>query len=434
MQDRSDNDIMDPGPLMQRLDALACCSDGEGVLTRLYLSPSHARAVALLRGWMEQAGLVTRLDAAATLIGRLEGPPGARTLLLGSHIDSVRDAGRYDGNFGVLAGLAALEQLARAGVRLPFAVELLAFGDEEGVRFALTMTGSRACAGTLDIEHQLAAQDRDGVSLREALQAFGCDPARLADAAYAPGSVIGFIEPHIEQGPVLERAGLALGVVSAINGARRLAVTVTGSAGHAGTVPMAGRRDALAAAAEMVVAVRTIGMRLQGVTATVGWIEARPGAVNVIPGWVEFSLDVRAAANTARDAAVQAMLAAFETIARSHDVAHALRPGFVADAVPCTVSMQETLEAAARTLGIATTRLPSGAGHDAMMMAALCPVGMLFVRCRDGVSHNPAEFITASDAQAAVRVLVQTLRTLDANAIPPSGAQAPTPACPSAGR
>ena len=398
--------------LMTRLDALASCTDSPDGITRLYLSPAHARAVALLRGWMQDSGLDTRLDAAATLIGRREGPPGARTLLIGSHIDSVRDAGRHDGNFGVLAGLAALDQLAREGVALPFAVEVLAFGDEEGVRFARTMTGSRAIAGTLDAEAQLAELDADGITMRAALQGFGCAPDRLGEAAYAAGSVIGFIEPHIEQGPVLEQAGLALGVVSAISGARRLTVSVTGTAGHAGTVPMTQRRDALAAAAEMVVAVRAIGLRFEGVTATVGRIEARPGAVNVIPGWAEFSLDVRAARDERRDRAVETMLSAFESIARAHAVRHAWRPGFVAAAVPCTAWLQEALEQAAQSLGIATMRLPSGAGHDAMMMAALCPVGMLFVRCRDGISHNPAESITEADARQAVDVLVRMLRTL----------------------
>ena len=398
--------------LMARLDALARCSDGRGMLTRLYLSPAHAEAVGLLRGWMQQAGLTTRLDAAATLIGRLEGPPGARTLLLGSHIDTVRDAGRFDGNLGVLCGLAALDWLRRAGVRLPFAVELLAFGDEEGVRFPVTMTGSRAAAGTLPIESQLAAQDADGITLGTALRAFGGDPEGLAAAAYRPGSVIGFIELHIEQGPVLEQAGLALGVVSAINGARRFTVTVTGVAGHAGTVPMMGRQDALAAACEMVVAVRRAALDRPGVTATVGRIEARPGAVNVIPGWAEFSLDVRASEDAHRDDAVAALQAAFAAVARSHRVDHAVRPGFSAPAVSCTPALQRRLQAAAEALHLPTMRLPSGAGHDAMSMAALCPVAMLFVRCRGGISHHPAEAVDAADAEQATAVLTRTLRDL----------------------
>ncbi len=406
----------EPGfDLMARLDALARCSDEAGMLTRLYLSPAHAEAVDVLRGWMQAAGLATRLDAAATLIGRLDGPPGARTLLLGSHIDTVRDAGRFDGALGVLCGLAALDRLRREGVRLPFAVELLAFGDEEGVRFPVTMTGSRAAAGTLPIESQLAAQDADGIALAAALRGFGGDPGGLAAAAYRPGSVIGFIEVHIEQGPVLEQAGMALGVVTAINGARRCTVTVSGLAGHAGTVPMTGRRDALAAACEMVVAVRGAALDRPGVTATVGRIAARPGAVNVIPGWAEFSVDVRASEDARRDEAVAAIEADLARIARSHRVEHAVQPGFSAPAVSCTPALQRRLEAAAEALRLPVMRLPSGAGHDAMSMAALCPAAMLFVRCRHGISHHPSESITASDAERATAVLVRTLRDLAAD-------------------
>ena len=382
--------------LMARLDALGRCSDEGRTLTRLYLSSAHAEAVGVLRGWMQAAGLATRLDAAATLIGRLEGPPDARTLLIGSHIDTVRDAGRFDGNLGVLCGLAALDRLRREGVRLPFAVELLAFGDEEGVRFPVTMTGSRAAAGILPIESQLAAQDADGITLGAALRAFGGDPEGLAAAAYRPERVIGFIEVHIEQGPVLEQAGLALGVVSAINGARRFTVSVTGRAGHAGTVPMTERQDALAAACEMVVAVRQAALE-------------RPGAVNVIAGWAEFSVDVRASEDARRDDAVAAVQAAFAAVARSHRVDHAVRAGFSAPAVACTPALQRRLEAAAEALHLPVMRLPSGAGHDAMSMAALCPVAMLFVRCRHGISHHPAEAVAAADAEQATAVLTRTL-------------------------
>ena len=399
--------------LMARLDQLAGCSDMPG-LTRLYLSDAHARAVALVRGWMEQAGLRTRLDAAATLIGRRDGPPGAPTLLIGSHLDTVRDAGRYDGALGVMVGLAALQRLA--GERLPCAVELLAFGDEEGVRFALTMTGARACAGSLDAAAHLASRDAGGITLGEALAAFGGDPDGLDAASYRSGDVCGFLEVHIEQGPVLERAGLALGVVSAINGCRRFIITVDGEAGHAGTVPMTARRDALAAAAAMIVVVREAGreagLDAPGVTATVGQIEARPGAINVIAGSARFSLDVRAPDDAARDAVVTRILAAFEAIAAAHGVRHAVAAGFSAPATPCSEPLQVLLEQAAASLDLATLRLPSGAGHDAMVMAQLCPMAMLFVRCAGGISHNPAERITASDAECATRVLVEALRAI----------------------
>ena len=399
--------------LMARLDSLAGCTDGPG-LTRLYLSPAHAAAIRLVSGWMREAGLAVRQDAAATLIGERAGPhPGAPRLLVGSHLDTVRDAGRHDGALGVLAGLAALELLRDEGARLPFAVSLLGFGDEEGVRFPATLTGSRALAGTLDGARHRAALDADGVSLGDALAAFGGDPDGLEAAATAPPP-LGFVELHIEQGPVLQSAGLALGVVSAINGATRARITVTGEAGHAGTVPMAGRRDALAAAAEMIVAIRRLGGAAPDVTATVGQIAAEPGAVNVIPGRAVFTLDLRAPSDPAREAVWQRIRAALAEVAAAHRVRLEVVRTHDAAAAACDPALQAALERAAAAVGVPTMRLPSGAGHDAMAMAALCPMAMLFVRCRDGISHHPAEHVEAADVEVAVRVLAALLRDLGA--------------------
>ena len=397
--------------LMQRLDLLADCTDTPGTgLTRLYLSPAHRRAVELVGGWMREAGLSVRMDAAATVIGELAGPTqGAPVLLLGSHVDSVRDGGRYDGNLGVLGGLAALELLRARGVMLPFGVALLAFGDEEGVRFPVTLTGSRALAGTLDIGRQLAARDVDGLSLGEALAAFGGDPDGLATAQIA-GPVMGFVELHIEQGPVLEQAGLALGIVTAINGASRYRILVDGEAGHAGTVPMAGRRDALAAAAEMLVAIRRIALGLQDVTATIGRIEVQPGAVNVIPGHAMFTLDLRAPLDVDRVAAWSAIEAETGAIAQAHGVRLTIELTHDAPAAPCDPALRSRLERACAAEGVPTRHLPSGAGHDAMAMAVFCPMAMLFVRCKGGISHNPAEAIQAADAALGVRVLARLLQ------------------------
>ena len=417
MQDELAAEVPTAG-LMERLDLLAGCTDGDGMLSRLYLSPAHRDALEKVAGWMRQAGLVTRIDGAATLIGRLDGSDaGARTLLIGSHLDTVRDAGRYDGAFGILAGLAALERLRAHGVHLPFAVELLAFGDEEGVRFPLTLTGSRACAGTLDAEARLSIRDADGVTLHDALAGFGCDPATLADAAFDPADIIAYLEPHIEQGPVLESRGLALGIVTAINAASRYVVTVQGEAGHAGTVPMEGRRDALATAAEMIVATRGAGMAWPEVTATVGRIRAWPGAVNVIAGEVEFSLDLRAPTDALRDKACAALFQEWQAITAEHGVSHRIVPGFSASAAACDEAWQARLEHAAVACGVEPGRLPSGAGHDAMAMAPLCPIAMLFVRCRGGISHNPAESIAAPDAELAVDVLVRLLEDLAADGV-----------------
>lgn len=397
--------------LMDRLEALARFSDDADALTRLYLSPAHKRAADAVAGWMCEAGLAVRLDAVGTLIGRYEGAvAGAPALLVGSHIDTVRRAGKYDGNLGVLAALTAVEALAAAGELLPFAVEVIAFGDEEGVRFPSTLRGSRALAGTLD-PAKLDERDAEGISVRDALAAFGTDAGQLDACAIARDAALGYVEVHIEQGPVLERASQPVGVVTAINGARRLAVSVQGSAGHAGTSPMNMRRDSLAAAAEMILSVERIAAETRDVVATVGVIEARPGAANVISGETRFTIDARAPSDAARNAVVERIENAMDGIAARRGLALHINQTHSAPATACDATLIAELDRAARAVGYAPVHLPSGAGHDAMAMAALCPVAMLFVRCAGGVSHHPAEAITIEDAEAAMRVLLQFLRT-----------------------
>ncbi len=396
--------------LMERLDALARFSDEEGALTRLYLTPSHRAAAEAVRGWMEEAGMTAAIDAAGSVAGRWEGRvAGLPALLLGSHIDTVRDAGRYDGNFGVLAAIEAVRRLRAEGVGLPFAVEVLAFGDEEGARFPVTLTTSRAIAGTFD-PATLAAVDPAGVSLREALAGFGADPQAIPALARRREAVLGYVELHIEQGPVLEAEGLPVGVVSAIAGAARYTITLHGHAGHAGTVPMALRRDALAAAAEMMLAMERIARAGGELVATVGQIEARPGAVNVIPGEVRFSLDLRSPSDAAREAARAAIAAEIGAIAARRAVHPAMERTYEAPAAVCSPALSGALEAAVARAGIRPRRLPSGAGHDGLAMVALCPIAMLFVRCKGGISHHPAESITAADAETAVAILGDFLR------------------------
>lgn len=397
---------------MQRLDELASVTDEPGVLTRLYLSPAHREAAERVGDWMRAAGMSVRMDALGTVIGRYEAATsGAPALLIGSHIDTVRDAGKYDGNLGVLCGIAAVEELNRKRHRLPFAIEILAFGDEEGVRFPATLSSSRAIAGTLDPE-TLAGKDSDGIVLADALRDFGCDPTGWASARMSPADVIGYLELHIEQGPVLEAENLPLGIVSAIAGATRLAVTVEGIAGHAGTVPMKLRRDALTAAAEMVLAIESIARAEPDLVATVGVIEAKPGAVNVVPGAARFTIDVRSPHDKIRRAAESEIEKRLGGIAKARNVTVALGRTHDAAATPCDMKLMAALEAALKQSGIEPRKLVSGAGHDAMAVAALCPVAMLFVRCKGGMSHNPAESITVEDADAAVRVLLATVRSL----------------------
>ncbi|MCW2248468.1 allantoate deiminase [Azospirillum fermentarium] len=397
---------LDGATLLERADALAAITAGPG-LTRLYLTDEHRRANALVGHWMAEAGMAVRTDAVGNIIGRYEGDaPGAPALLLGSHLDTVRDAGRYDGMLGVLTAIACVGDLHRRGRRLPCAVEVIGFGDEEGTRFQSTLIGSKAVAGMLD-PAALAAVDAAGVTLARALTDWGLDPARIGDAARRPGEILAYAELHIEQGPVLESLDQPVGVVTAIAGAVRLSVTVGGTAGHAGTVPMGLRRDALAAAAEMVLAVEEECAARPPVVGTVGRIAAAPGAVNVIPGQTVFTVDLRSERDGDRDAALAATRARFDAIAARRGVTLAVTRTHAAPAVACSPALIAQMAGAAVAEGFTAQRLPSGAGHDAMAMAALCPVGMLFVRCRGGISHNPAESITAADAEAGARTLLR---------------------------
>jgi hydantoinase/carbamoylase family amidase len=397
--------------LMQRLEALARVSDAQDGLTRLFLSNAHSQAARMVAGWMEDAGLAVRLDALGNVVGRSDVP--GPVLLLGSHIDTVRDAGWYDGNFGVAAAIEAMRRLHRAGESLKFGVEVIAFGDEEGVRFAHTLAGSRATAGVFDAA-ALEDVDADGMRMADALAAFGGDPAGVAAVARRKQDVLGYVELHIEQGPVLEARNLGVGVVTAINGASRFSVMVTGSAGHAGTVPMGMRRDALSAASEMVLAVETIGCSAPGLVATVGSLDVHPGAPNSVPGRVVFSVDVRAPKDFTRNEASAKIRLAFEDIAERRKISMTFKQGHDAPATPCAASLQAQLAAAVQACGVNPFHLASGAGHDAMAMAALCPVGMLFVRCEGGISHTPDENISEADAELAVDVLVEFLRKFQA--------------------
>lgn len=399
-------------PLMDRLAHLATFTSTPGSLTRLFLTPAHKAAAQQVVTWMQEAGLRTEIDAVGNVIGRTQPTEDRRpALLLGSHIDTVRQAGRYDGAFGVLAAIAALAELRAHGETLPYPVEVIAFGDEEGVRFPVAMTGSRAVAGCLD-PAALQAVDADGISLWDALLAFGCDPDAVSGVSRVGRPVMAYVEAHIEQGPVLEAQNLPLGVVTAIAGATRLRVIVTGTAGHAGTVPMSMRRDALVAAAGMVMTVEHVAANRRGLVATVGQMIVRPGAPNSIPGEVEFTVDIRAGNDVVRQEGVTAMEQALRQVGSERGVAVQCQSTHDAPAVACAPELQDALEAAVEHLGVPPLRLASGAGHDAMTMDRLCPVGMLFTRCWRGVSHNPAESVLTTDAGLTVLALCAFLRAV----------------------
>ncbi|MFZ4531906.1 MAG: allantoate amidohydrolase [Alsobacter sp.] len=390
-----------------RLEALRRFTDVPGQIHRLYLSPAHRLAVDAVADMMRAAGCDSvHVDALGTVVGRYEAvQPGHPALMIGSHIDSVKDAGAYDGTFGVVAGIGIVEVLHETGRRLPFAVELLAFGDEENVRFPTTLSSSRALAGTFD-PAALDGRDEAGVRFADALVQFGGDAEGIAGLARRREDVLGYVELHIEQGPVLDGRDLPVGVVTAIAGSTRFRVRLTGTAGHAGTVPMGMRHDALAAAAEMILAVERVAGEVPGTVATVGRIAAEPGAVNVIPGGASFTIDARAPVDADRHAMVATMTTALQAIAVRRGVGLVLESFLESAACPCDGQLRARLSAAISRRQIPVLELASGAGHDAMAMAALCPVGMLFVRCAGGISHNPAESMTIADADVAIAVLL----------------------------
>ncbi|MGL4973697.1 MAG: allantoate amidohydrolase [Bosea sp. (in: a-proteobacteria)] len=392
-----------------RLFALGAVSDDPAVLTRLYLSPAHRRAVDLVAGWMAEAGFVTRVDAAGSLMGRYEGEtPNAPALLIGSHLDTVRNAGRYDGALGVLTAIEVVAAFQRAGQRFPFAIELLAFGDEEGVRFPTTLHGSRAVAGRFEPK-ALDEVDEDGITRRAALEAFGCDADADPSAGWDLTRCIAYLEWHIEQGPVLEAEDLPVGVVSGIAGLSRGTCRVIGKSGHAGTVPMAMRQDALAAAAEMVLAVEAKGLAVPGLVATVGRLVVPQGAGNVVPGLAEFSLDIRHAEDAIRHKAVREIETQFAIIAQRRGLALDLKFPFDMPAALSDAKLQERLQQAVKRAGIAARTLVSGAGHDAMVFCEKLPFVMMFVRCREGLSHHPDEFASEQDIGVAASVMADVI-------------------------
>jgi allantoate deiminase len=392
---------------MARCQELARLSEQPDRLTRVYLSREQAAANELVLGWMRAAGMSARVDAAGNVVGRYEGErPGLPCLILGSHLDTVRDAGKYDGMLGVVAAIECVHTLHSRGQRLAFAIEVIGFADEEGTRFNATLLGSRAVAGTFKPE-VLANVDQDGVSMREAMQRFGLDPARIGEAAHRREDVLAYAELHIEQGPVLEAEGLPVGVVTAINGATRLAIEIDGTAGHAGTVPMALRQDALAAAAECVLAIERRCAAEPELVGTVGKLECLPGAVNVVPGKVKFTIDIRSPRDGERLAAVRHVVAEMEAIAERRGVAIQVTKTHEGGVAACAPWLQQQIGEAIAAEGLPVRRLPSGAGHDGMAMIDLADIGMLFVRCAKGISHNPAEAITLEDVATSARVFLR---------------------------
>jgi allantoate deiminase len=401
------------GEVMERCDALARCTDEAGRITRLFCSPAMKAAHRLVMEWMKSAGMSTGVDAAGNLIGTFH-PPGCdprRRVMIGSHLDSVANAGRYDGVLGVMMGIAAVEALRDASAALPWAIDVVAFSDEEGVRFGLPFIGSRAMAGTLN-EGMLELRDEAGVTMAEALQQFGVDPSLTAECKLPPGTVVAYIEPHIEQGPLLELVGEPIGVVTAIAGQTRMTFQWEGEGGHAGTVPMSGRHDPLVAACRWAISVKELGRETKGLVATVGRFEVEPNISNCIPRRVAASLDVRHSDDGVREGAVKRLREMAERIAREGKLTLTVEEDHEHAAVAMDAELTERLAAVVAEAGHEPQRLVSGAGHDAGIIAAVAPAAMLFLRSPGGVSHHPDEAVAHGDVAVGLQALVRFIEEL----------------------
>ena len=414
------NDKFGIEPLLGNLvwdwaQALAQYSDAgyaeNGQLTVTYLTAAHRACAAHLKALMLDCGFdEISVDAVGNVVGRyLSDQPLAKTLLTGSHFDTVRNAGKYDGRLGILVPMACVRTLAAQGRRLPFHIEVVAFAEEEGQRFETSFLGSSALVGQFDAAW-LALPDADGTTLREAMTQAGLNPADVAALRRDPGDYLGFVEVHIEQGPVLDELNLPLGVVSSINGSVRCTGEVMGTACHAGTTPMTRRQDAAAAVAELILAVEKRAGEDADSVATVGQLLVPNGSTNVVPGRCQFTLDMRAPGDSQRNALVNDILACLTEICERRQLRYTLNETMRVAAAPSSPAWQQRWEQAIAALAIPLHRMPSGAGHDAMKLHEIIPQAMLFVRGQNaGVSHNPLESSTSDDMQLAVEAMTRLL-------------------------
>jgi allantoate deiminase len=384
-----------------------------GGVTRLSFTEEERAAKDLVASYMEEAGLSVYEDAVGDLFGRREGRnPGSPTVLVGSHVDSVYNGGNFDGPLGVLAGIEVLQTMGEQGIETKHPIEVVAFTDEEGARFSLGMIGSRALAGKLGAEDLESYEDTDGVSVAEAMLASGLDPEKIGDAARSEGSIKAYVELHIEQGRVLESEDLPVGVVTGIAGVLWLRFNLEGETGHAGATPMNLRRDSLAAAAEIMGLIEAEAARTGTTVGTVGQLDLEPGGINIIPGKVRFSLDLRDIDEGVRDGIEGRIMEGAEEACRRRGVALEVETLQRLAPAPCSRSVRGAVERACERLDIRPHALPSGAGHDGMQLTDLCPMGMIFVRSKGGVSHNPDEWSSREDCAAGAEVLYHTVLDL----------------------
>ena len=391
------------------LEEIASCSEsGQGV-TRLPFSKEHRLAVAKITEWMQNTGLSVHMDASGTLIGRREGPANSPTLLFGSHQDTVRHGGKYDGIMGVLLPILALQKIGKQ--KLPYSVQVMAFADEEGVRFPTALIGPRALAGNFD-NSALNLTDHNGVSVKEAMIKFGLNPDNIPSLDIRNTPIIGYVETHIEQGPVLDDKQSPLGIVTAIAGIERHQIKLKGISGHAGTIPMDVRHDTLACAAELVLIAEKIANDTPDLIATIGKINVSPNAVNVIPGECSMVLEIRSAVDKTRINNSKIIIEKMRNAALNRSIEFMCNKTYFQAAKPCDTRLQSVLKKAASVQNLDPIYLPSGATHDASAMSELCPMAMLFVRCHRGISHTPEEFAKETDMQSAVECLVEFMKLL----------------------
>jgi allantoate deiminase len=396
--------------IQDRLDALAAITEEKGVITRTFLSEATLRANQVVAGWMREAGLTASEDRVANLVGQSPAGSGDPVFLLGSHLDSVRNAGRFDGPLGVVLAIEAVEILRSAGVVLPFSLGVVGFSDEEGVRFQSAYIGSKAFCGLLTLK-ELTLTDRNGQTLREVLERWSGTEFVLPNPTFASGRLAGFFEVHLEQGPVLESEGLAVGVVTGIAGQLRCRLTWTGKASHAGTTPAPLRRDALAGAAEFIREVEKGSKKFDGLMATVGRLAIEPNVSNVVPARVTHTLDVRHQSDSVLNAASAWLEHRAGTIARGRRLDFTWEILQATTARKCDAALSRRLIGVVESVTGSTRLLPSGAGHDAGILSPMLPAAMLFVRCREGLSHHPDEFVSLEDIAVALQVTVEFLRS-----------------------
>lgn len=383
--------------------------DPEGRITRLAFTEEERAAKNYVAKLMEEAGMTVHEDAIGNLFGRLEGTNSELpAVLLGSHLDSVFNGGRFDGPAGVLSAVEVVRTLTEQDLRPLHSIEVVAFTDEEGARFSTGMLGSQAVCGDLSLE-ELQARDKQNITIWDAMKQAGYDPEKVDSAKRNPGAFKAYVELHIEQGKVLETEGLSVGVVTGIAGPLWLRFTLTGEAGHAGTTPMNLRKDPMAAAAKIILSIEEIVKRRQGAVATVGAIFAEPGGINIIPGKVQFALDLRDISELVRDEIEAEINEALSAICRERGIAYEIEELHRIQPALCSSNLVEIISESCRDADLPVYQLTSGAGHDAMIISSITDIGMIFVRSKDGISHNPKEWSDQKDIANGAEVLFKTV-------------------------